>query len=745
MNVSPTLSNPAYCNSFTQALTALPLLSNFPSSTFGRAIPPPIDPGVFRSVTSIRRLIDEAAELSVRATSGLSATALGSLRGVSSGGGNGHWAAAQSLGLNPMADNPGGRNVTMSPMRVHRLRALAVQKLAQAYKADEIASSVMVMQGGSVFDNVAEKVLKVGERSRVAPRMSLETEDNAIRPQRPRCEICPFFPRKDPFPVRPDHTRPFLPHLYLARHRQLAEFTTTQVLDDLIAAHPQRLEFYRTRGFVHCFRDEYQQAIKDFTFALKEARAVRKVRLAHKINGSQAESRSKGGKKKKGSNKSNGQAPPSGTSVAENTVEGQDGEAHLIHPSISPDAPEPIEPQLLFLRGAAYLQQAVFLIENTILSLENIRKVPSVDGAELRLCYIENGKYGGVEIGHPDGPLGKRDGEKVLAYRRAFADESFREHIAILVKRSMRDHEKFLSHFDTFERTDDQVHDDIATRAERAFALSESIRPGNHASAASAQELPAMFTTYHPLLVESHFSVLLCQLMLGDFPTLLSTFARTALLIDGLEGYPVFLPPRSMAQAEFIETLERLAGGWRNGIQPHSLSHSHHRAHPKSRALQIQALPSPPISVRDTTTTPTPSPTESDVPVPSTSSILSPASLGPASAQGSSSNSAGCCIVYPITPSTSTGTIPSSGRETPSSHSSRVDLFVALDCIRILLAPVAKRQRERAEKATAVSKSGSDGTKKNPLTINIPLHGPRVEIILAWLGAVHLVELDSVT
>jgi hypothetical protein len=51
----------------------------------------------------------------------------------------------------------------MSPNRIHRLRALAVQKLAQAYKADEIASSVMVMQGGSVFDDVAERVLKVGQ------------------------------------------------------------------------------------------------------------------------------------------------------------------------------------------------------------------------------------------------------------------------------------------------------------------------------------------------------------------------------------------------------------------------------------------------------------------------------------------------------------------------------------------------------------------------------------------------------
>jgi hypothetical protein len=115
-------------------------------------------------VTSIRRLIDEAAELSVRAASGLSAAELGSMRcGSSSGINNSPWAAAQSLGINPLAtNNGGGRNVAMSAMRIHRLRALAVQKLAEAYKSDEIASSVMVMQGGSVFDDVAERVLKYG-------------------------------------------------------------------------------------------------------------------------------------------------------------------------------------------------------------------------------------------------------------------------------------------------------------------------------------------------------------------------------------------------------------------------------------------------------------------------------------------------------------------------------------------------------------------------------------------------------
>jgi hypothetical protein len=51
----------------------------------------------------------------------------------------------------------------MSVTRVHRLRALACEKLAAAYKQDEIAASVMVMQSGSLFDDIAMRVLKVGQ------------------------------------------------------------------------------------------------------------------------------------------------------------------------------------------------------------------------------------------------------------------------------------------------------------------------------------------------------------------------------------------------------------------------------------------------------------------------------------------------------------------------------------------------------------------------------------------------------
>ncbi|KAI0694897.1 hypothetical protein BC835DRAFT_1415191 [Cytidiella melzeri] len=676
------------------AFANLPSPPPLPTPKPGKATPPPIDPGVFRSVTHIRRLIDEASELSVRASSGLSAAALGSMRG-GTGYSQNPWALAHSLGLGGYGESSNGRNVAMSAMRVHRLRVLAVQKLAAAYKADEIASSVMVMQGGSVFDDIAERVLKVDPNDLDARYVH-------------------FFHEKIP-------------------SRQLAESTSTSLLDSLIAAQPHRLEFFRTRGIVHCFRDEFAMAVKDFTYVLKESRAQRKTKMAHLTSGMPSEQRTKGKKRKgkPGGTKTFGQAPADGTSSPPNvdgsTIDGPDGEPLLLHPSVLPDAPDPIEPQCLFLRGAAYLQHAVYLIEQTILKLEGIRKDSTLDGAELRLCYIENGRYGGVEIGNPEGPLGSKQGEKLNAYQQALGNEEFKEQIFSLVKKSLRDHERFLSHFDVLEGPPIDPVDDVdpSRKAEHAFLLSQSFRPGSHNPPPEPlhYDMPATFTTYHPLLVESHFSILLCHVLLGDFPTLLPAFYRTALLVEGLEGYPVFLPPRSMAQAEFVEILERLAGGWRTGIQPHSLMRStclamelssrSQKAKEVERPRVLSILPPEPMAI-------------------STSNSLLTPSIG---VNGSSSSSA-------IHPSN-----PPSGRVSPQPSSNRIDLVDSLDYARMLLVPVAARQREKAEKAAAekiAEKAAGRNGKKKPVSINIPLHGPRVEIIMAWLGAVHLVELDMV-
>ena len=54
----------------------------------------------------------------------------------------------------------------------------------------------------------------------------------------------------------------------------------------------------------------------------------------------------------------------------------------------------------------------------------------------------------------------------------------------------------------------------------------------------------------------------------------------------------------------------------------------------------------------------------------------------------------------------------------------------------------AEKAAEKAEKAAREKAMGTD--KKKPAPINLSLHGPRVDIVLAWLGGVHLPELESV-
>ena len=167
--------------------------------------------------------------------------------------------------------------------------------------------------------------------------------------------------------------------------------------------------------------------------------------------------------------------------------------------------------------------------------------------AELRLCYIQNGHYGEVEIGNPDRPL---------AYRGVLADGVFREQIGRLLRKSIRDHGRFLAHFDALETpppprsssNDDDTSangdDNIVERVAYAFLLSQAFRSGALGSPPPAppSDSAVLFATYHPLLVESHYSVLLCLLMLGDFDPLLRAFVRAATIVDGPEGYP-FYPP----------------------------------------------------------------------------------------------------------------------------------------------------------------------------------------------------------
>lgn len=99
-----------------------------------------IDPAVFYDVIKIRKAVDEAAQDSVRASTGLSNTAMnGRMDYFGAGGG------------------PGSQ---LSKERIFKIRQKAVKLLSKAFALDEVAASVATMQATSTVEDVGQHVLK---------------------------------------------------------------------------------------------------------------------------------------------------------------------------------------------------------------------------------------------------------------------------------------------------------------------------------------------------------------------------------------------------------------------------------------------------------------------------------------------------------------------------------------------------------------------------------------------------------
>lgn len=147
---------------------------------------------------------------------------------------NSHPAAALGLGIG------GGNQPKLSAERKHKLREQATQKLAKAYRLDEIACSVATMQSASALEDVASLVLKRD-------------------PNNLDAKYVHFFHEKIP-------------------SRQLAESTSLDTLDEIITCQQSEGEALRTRATVRVFKEDYRGAAKDLT----EALAVFKIHRRHK-------------------------------------------------------------------------------------------------------------------------------------------------------------------------------------------------------------------------------------------------------------------------------------------------------------------------------------------------------------------------------------------------------------------------------------------------------------------------------
>lgn len=195
------------------------ILETMANINYNTPRPHPIDPAVFYDVIKIRKLVEDATDLAVRAASDLSSQ--GTHGGYGGGGTN--------LGLGGPGSGPHGSR--LSRERKYRMNLHACQKLSRAYRLDEIACSVATMQGASTLDAIGTTVLA---------RNKHEVDGKYVH----------FFHEKIP-------------------SRQLADHTSIRPLNDIIMACPTDPEPYRTRAMIRSLMLNFEGAIADFTKALE--------------------------------------------------------------------------------------------------------------------------------------------------------------------------------------------------------------------------------------------------------------------------------------------------------------------------------------------------------------------------------------------------------------------------------------------------------------------------------------------
>src|SRR4051812_39985985 len=121
----------------------------------------------------------------------------------------------------------------------------------------------------------------------------------------------------------------------------LSQSTSTDVLDRIIAASPNTPEYYRTRGVVKCFKDDFPGALRDFKAALMHVKHRKRLNSVW-------------------------QATVNGYSESTVTKNGRDD----LHRKNDEDDCTGTESQLYFLRAACFLQYAVSVIDKAIQKIE---------------------------------------------------------------------------------------------------------------------------------------------------------------------------------------------------------------------------------------------------------------------------------------------------------------------------------------------------------------------------------------
>jgi hypothetical protein len=319
------------------------------------------------------------------------------------------------------------------------MRELAAQKLAKAYKLDEIAASVATMQSASSLEDVAGLVLQREERNADA-------------------EYVHFFHEKIP-------------------SRMLAKCTSLAPLDRVVDAKPGEGAPLRTRAVTRVFKEDFVGAAQDLTKALLLSEQKRHDETTATTTTS-----------------------ANNTTTAITTLER--GKKLL-----DEEMPSSLEGQLLFHRAGTYLSVAVQAVEKTFAAAAD-------NSANNNTTTTDDRK-------------------------------TVRTH----AKRALRDYSRFLSGFDyTPKQNSGEVY------SVSSLLLTSTLLPKSLEEVADETEA----VTYHPLLTDALYAMLLCHLLLAtprkELERYVAVVNRLARIAD---GYPVFLAARSPARADWGEVVKK--------------------------------------------------------------------------------------------------------------------------------------------------------------------------------------------
>ncbi|KAF1969700.1 hypothetical protein BU23DRAFT_557521 [Bimuria novae-zelandiae CBS 107.79] len=534
-----------YISSFHGPWLQLPpeVLESLAHSNYLSPRPHPIDPAVFYDLVKIRKAVDEATNLAVRATSGLTSAALSN----SLNAGNGMLGGAAALGIGYGGH---GGNAKLSRERKHRMRELATAKLSQAYHLDEIAASVATMQSASTLEDVAQFVLQ---------RNPNDVDARYVH----------FFHEKIP-------------------SRMMAQCTPLDTLNEIIAERPSDGSPLRTRALTRIFKEDYVNSARDLSEALAVARYINAQHRAGKDQLVLARSlQEQHGRDWRQEIKIADEDQPNsleaqllfhragvyftigcqhvhgaleGLREAEEAAAEREAQVAAGQPP-TPETPEEIEGNRRRAEARQQVRQnAKRALRDYKAFLSHFDYTPgiSADVAEEFLRRLE----GSANASYSKDGLNKPVNRLLDSASNPASPVSE----ALVPHRGSRGHDR-----NSWPKLPPPEIFKISQLFETAPPA--SLPPFPHAGAkdgstSAASAAATAFAdshesiTYHPLLTDALHSLLLCHALVQTPAKELQRHAHNAARLARVcDGYPIFLAARSPARADWIEVLRR-AGNW---------------------------------------------------------------------------------------------------------------------------------------------------------------------------------------